>query len=151
MSTNFQTPIQVCEYMVSLLNQTYYESILEPTPGLGNLSNAAKSRGVVSSPGDFFQMGQERFDAIVMNPPFTPMELGYKILFSCMEMSDEIVALMPWLTLINSQKRTNTLMTFGMQSVTHLPRTIFKGSRVQCCVIHLVKNYSGKTIFNNYK
>ena len=136
--------------MVSLLQKDEYNTILEPTPGEGNLANAANSKGIVICPNDFFELEPQRFEAVVMNPPFTPMELGYRILFACMEMSDEVVALMPWLTLINSQKRTDTLVSFGLKSVTHLPRTIFKGARVQCCIIHLVKGYTQKTLFENY-
>ena len=85
-----------------------------------------------------------------MNPPFTPMQLGYDILYEVMNLSDNIVALMPWLTLINSEKRTKLLMEFGMKSVTHLPRSIFKGARVQTCIINLKKGFRGDTIFRNY-
>jgi len=147
---HFQTPQPICDYMVSTLQKWEYNEILEPTPGEGNLARAAQSRGKVICPEDFFKLEPRRFDAIVMNPPFTPMVLGYKILFSCMEMSDEIVALMPWLTLINSQKRTDAILAFGLRSVTHLPRNTFKGSRVQCCVIHLVKGYTRSIQFTFY-
>jgi hypothetical protein len=147
---DFQTPKVICKYMVSLLEKQEYDIILEPTPGEGNLANAAWEKGTVMSPHDFFELKYQRFDAVVMNPPFTPMALGYKILFSCLDMSDEIVALMPWLTLINSQKRADKLFAFGLKSVTHLPRTVFPGSRVQCCVLHLLKGYSKETVFVNY-
>ena len=86
-----------------------------------------------------------------MNPPFTPMKKGYEILYKCMEMSDNIVALMPWLTLINGEKRTSDIMNFGLVSITHLPRTIFKGSRVQTCIIFLQKEYKDETEFKMYK
>jgi hypothetical protein len=76
-----------------------------------------------------------------MNPPFTPMSLGYKILFQCMEWTNNIIALMPWLTIINSQKRTEKINNYGLKSVTHLPRKTFPGSRVQCCILEMEKYY----------
>jgi hypothetical protein len=82
-----------------------------------------------------------------MNPPFTPMKLGYKILYRCMELSNNIVALMPWLTIINGQKRTEDIMNFGLKSITHLPRKTFNGARVQTCILELHKGYQGVTQF----
>jgi hypothetical protein len=148
---DFQTPDMVCEYMVSLLSKDAYDLVLEPTPGVGNLSRAVKVKANnVIEPADYFKMDINlRFDAVVMNPPFTPMELGYKILFECLDRTDELVSLMPWLTIINSNKRTEKLFGYGLQSVTHLPRSIFKGSRVQCCVLHLLKG-AKQTNFYNY-
>lgn len=126
--------------------------ILEPTKGIGNLVKALKHKGNVIAPdGDFFEMKERRFDWIVMNPPFTPMKTGYKILYKCMGMSDNIVALMPWLTLINGEKRTRDIINFGLVSITHLPRTTFKGSRVQTCILHMKKGYTGNTRFINYR
>ncbi len=126
-------------------------NILEPTPGVGNLVKAIKTKGNITAiDGDFFEMPKQRFDWIVMNPPFTPMTKGYRILYDCMEMSDNIIALMPWLTMINSQKRTNDIMNFGLVSITHLPRSIFTGARVQTCIIYMKKGYNGKIEFINY-
>lgn len=147
---DFQTPPAVCRYMASFLPDNA-GGILEPTPGAGNLAHELKKKGVVTTPEDFFLMEWRRYDWIVMNPPFTPMATGYKILDSCMGMSDNTIALMPWLTLINGQKRTDQLFRFGLKSVTHLPRTVFKGSRVQCCILELRKGYSGETKLVNYK
>ena len=148
-SVDFQTPPEVCRYMASFLPDSA-GSILEPTPGAGNLVSAIQHKGDITTPGDFFLMPFQRFDWIVMNPPFTPMATGYRILNDCMGMSDNIIALMPWLTLINGEKRTRQLINFGLKSVTHLPRSIFKGSRVQCCVMELRKGYRGKTELLNY-
>jgi type I restriction-modification system DNA methylase subunit len=86
-----------------------------------------------------------RFDAVVMNPPFTPMERGYRILYAVMEMSNVVIALMPWLTLINSKRRTKDIETFGLKEVIHLPRDVFPGSRVQTCILNMQKGYTGKT------
>ena len=147
---DFQTPIYVCDYMVSLLPPRCYK-ILEPTPGEGNLVRAIlkKDHGTeVHATKDFWKV-EGVFDAIVMNPPFSPMDVGYKILDKCMEMSENIIALMPWLTMINSEKRTKKIMEFGLISITHLPRNVFKGSRVQTCILRMSKSYAGITSFYN--
>jgi len=104
----------------------------------------------LTTPSDIFTMEKKYFDWVVMNPPFSPMKLGYKILYKCMGMSDNIIALMPWLTIINSQKRTDDIMGFGLASITHLPRTIFKGARVQTCILEMRKGYNSTTKFINY-
>ena len=70
---NFQTPIPVCEYMVSMVPDNAFK-ILEPTPGLGNIVKALESKGkyVIYHPEDFFLLDKsKRFDCIVMNPPFS--------------------------------------------------------------------------------
>jgi len=48
---------------------------------------------------------------------------------------------MPWLTIINSQKRTEKINNYGLKSVTHLPRKTFPCSRVQCCILEMEKYY----------
>lgn len=145
----FQTPEKVCNYMSSFLPNDA-GTILEPTSGLGNLVKALKQKGNVIAPQDFFDMKKQRFDWVVMNPPFSPMSKGYQILYECMEMSDNIIALMPWLTMINGQKRTNDILEFGLVNITHLPRNIFNGARVQTCILQMSKGYNGKTEFLNY-
>lgn len=151
---NFQTPPDICDYMSSFITPDYRNpnpSILEPTPGEGNLVNALVTRGIITAPIDFFDLPDDsRFDCIVSNPPFSPMVLGYKILDKCMTMSDNLIFLMPWLTLINSEKRTKKIFDFGLVSVTHLPRNVFPGSRVQTCILEMKKDYKGQTIFKNY-
>lgn len=149
MNLDFQTPENVCEYMAGFLPQNA-GSILEPTAGMGNLVRACSLYGDVTAPEDFFKMEKSRFDWIVMNPPFTPMAVGYKILYECMEMSDNIIALMPWLTMINGAKRTKDIMDFGLVSITHLPRKVFDWSRVQTCILEMCKGYTGKTEFKNF-
>jgi hypothetical protein len=121
--------------------------ILEPTPGRGNLVKVLEQYGEVFSPNNFYEMTENRFDWIVMNPPFTPMKEGYDILYKCMDMSDNIIALMPYLTIINGEKRTNDIMKWGLKSITHLPRSTFKGSRVQTCILEMKRGYDGDTIF----
>jgi|ERR1035437_688876 hypothetical protein len=148
--TNFQTPPIICEYMASFLPDNA-GMILEPTPGLGNLVKVLESKGIVVSPPqgvDFLQWNYSaKFDWICMNPPHSPMTLGYKMLYKSMEMTDNIIALMPWLCLINGDKRTKDIFNFGLKSITHLPRTSFKGSRVQTCILEMKKGYLGSTIY----
>jgi hypothetical protein len=143
---NFQTPEGVCRYMASFLPKNA-GLILEPTPGRGNLVKVLEQYGEVFSPNNFYEMTENRFDWIVMNPPFTPMKEGYNILYKCMDMSDNIIALMPYLTIINGEKRTNDIMKWGLKSITHLPRSTFKGSRVQTCILEMKRGYDGDTIF----
>ena len=145
---NFQTPLWCCEKMVSLLPDNI-SMVLEPTPGEGNLAaTLEKKYNVIRANGDFFQFKfDSQIDAVVMNPPFSPMKKGYEILDICMEKVDVIIALMPWLTIINSNKRAQKIKEFGLQKVIHLPRSTFKGSRVQTCLISLVKKFNGNTIF----
>lgn len=146
---NFQTPPHICDYMSSFIPYGSW-NILEPTCGEGNLVRALQSKGTITAPEDFFALRPQEFDFIVMNPPFTPMEQGYRILYSCMGMSDNIIALMPWLTMINSEKRTKKIMDFGLKSITHLPRNVFKGARVQCCILELKRQHRDETIFRAY-
>jgi type I restriction-modification system DNA methylase subunit len=151
---NFQTPPDVADYMVGMTDTKVWGNILEPTPGDGNIVASIKKYNFIPKipDGDFWKMNHDqKYDSVVMNPPFSPMKEGYKFLYKCMELSDEIVALMPWLVIINGEKRTGDIMKFGLRSITHLPRTIFKGSRVQCCVLHLVKDWKNETIFINYR
>lgn len=143
---HFQTPQKVGLYMASLLSKDV-KTILEPTKGMGGLVKILKDYGTVTAPDDFYKMKFKRFDAIVMNPPFSPMKEGYKILYKCMDMSDCVIALMPYLCIINGDKRTKDIRAFGLKSITHLPRTTFPKSRVQTCVLHLQKNYNGETIY----
>lgn len=115
---------------------------------MGNLVAALKGKGRIVAPERFEDVGKDqRFDYVVMNPPFTPMKEGYRFLAEAMRMSDNIIALLPWLSLINSERRTKEINDFGLVSVTHLPRKAFPGSRVQCCIIKLRKGYEGEISF----
>jgi hypothetical protein len=141
-NVNFQTPNWCCQHMASLI-PTNADSVLEPTKGAGNLVLAIQKAGFkVTAPDDFWDMDKDvRFDCVCMNPPFTPMAQGYQILYKCMEKADCIIALMPWLTIINSEKRTKLIMDFGLRSITHLPRNTFPGARVQCCILEMDTAY----------
>jgi len=139
-TNDFQTPSWLCEYMVSLIPEGV-KSVLEPTPGTGNLVKALVGYHV-TAPLDFWSVWNQ-WDCVVMNPPFSPMRLGYDILYRCMEMTNVIIALMPWLTLINSERRSNDIIKWGLYGVTHLPRRAFPGARVQCCVLEMQYGYAG--------
>lgn len=144
---DFQTPDWVCEYMCGLL-PLFRMTVLEPTPGEGNLVKALRRHGHYAvAPNQFYKVSGW-FDAVVMNPPFTPMKTGYEILERVMGMSHLIIALMPWLTIINSEQRTHDIKSFGLKSVTHLPRSVFPGSRVQTCLLEMNYGYTGKTLFH---
>lgn len=144
---NFQTPIWCCAEMIRLIPKGTV-SVLEPTPGAGNLVKALE-KYIVTAPKNFWEI-DGRYDAVVMNPPFSPMKIGYKILYKCMEMSDVIITIMPWLTLINSEKRTKDIMAYGLKTIIHLPRRTFKGARVQCCILSMERGYKGHTEFRTY-
>ena len=143
---NFQTPKNICKYMASFLPKNA-GSILEPTAGQGNLVKELEQYGSVFAPEDFDLMIENKFDWIVMNPPFSPVKQGYNILYKCMDMSNNIIALMPYLTIINGKKRTKDIMNWGLKSITHLPRSVFKGSRVQTCILEMNKEWKGDTVF----
>ena len=134
--------------MVGILPGSGIKTVLEPTPGAGNIVKELRgyNKYDICAPNEFWDI-DGRFDAVVMNPPFTPMVTGYKILYRVMEMSDIIVALMPWLTIINSEKRTRDIVGFGLKSITHMPRSVFPGSRVQTCILNMAKGYDDDTMF----
>jgi len=142
---DFQTPKWVCDLMLDELSGNPL-SILEPTPGIGNLVDAIRHKyplAHITAPNDYYKLESSTYDAIVTNPPFTPMSTGYEILESLLCQSDTIIALMPWLSIINSKKRSEKYKSAGLKKVIHLPRSAFPGSRVQCCVLVFNAGYSG--------
>lgn len=160
--TNFQTPPEVCRYMASLIPIGCI-TILEPTPGTGNLVHALKGYQV-TAPEDYFLMDKnQRFDCVVMNPPFSSktantenivgnfsakgMRFGYAMLLDCMKYSDNVIALMPWFTISDSDVRLRWLKKHGLVSVTALPRKTFEYTRIQVCILQLSKGFAGRTEF----
>jgi len=148
-SNDFQTPDWVCQLMVDMLENFVPPGrqasevewdILEPTPGRGNLVKILKERfprSNITATHDFWALPNGYYDAIIANPPFTPMPDLYKMLYRFRELSWSIIALMPWLTLINSDKRTNWLLKSGLNEVVHLPRSVFTACRIQPCIMKL--------------
>lgn len=161
---DFQTPVHIAKYMASLI-PVEAVTVLEPTPGLGNIV-AVLSNYKVTAPDDFFLLKEERFDAIIMNPPFSSkfaklenapagmnkhgMRLGYYILTECMKMSDNIIALMPWFTISDSDVRLRFIKSFGLKSLTALPRKTFEYARIQTCIFQLQKGFTSETVFKVY-
>lgn len=148
---NFQTPEWVCNEMVKLIPPTAM-SILEPTPGAGNLSRAIQykfgnTKVTQHAPRVFEDWKRVRVGCIVANPPFTPMSKGYEMLNEFFEISDNIIILMPWLALINSEKRTAEYISRGLKTIIHLPRRAFNGSRVQTCIMVFKKGFNGRIEF----
>lgn len=166
--TNFQTPPEVCKYMANMVPNGPY-NVMEPTAGVGNLYSALLKRDLKSvyAPTDFFLTNpQDRYDYIVMNPPFSSksafldnapegiekhgMKLGYYILTECMKRSDNVIALMPWFTISDSDVRLRMIKRFGLKSITALPRKTFEYVRIQTCILEMEKGYTGDTKFIVY-
>jgi hypothetical protein len=155
---NFQTPPEICNFMASMVpyknSRGIISHVLEPTPGKKQLVNSLLVKGYrVSYPdGDFWEMKHlvEKYDAVVMNPPFTPMRLGIRFLKRAMLLSDHIICLFPYLLLANSQQRQIEYQQWGMRKLITLPRDAFPGSRVQCCIMVLDKEFSGQTTFEYF-
>jgi type I restriction-modification system DNA methylase subunit len=167
LKNDFQTPPPVAKYMCSLV-PAGAKRILEPTPGKGNIVKALErsNRYDITAPTDFFLMKKQKFDCVVMNPPFSEkftimknsptgydfegMRMGYWFLTECMKMSNNVISLMPWFTLVDSDVRLRFFKKWGLQSITALPRSTFQYTRIQTCVLHLNKGYIGETVFKVY-
>lgn len=68
-----------------------------------------------------------------------------------MEMSDNVIALMPWYTISDSDVRMRYLKDYGIKSLTALPRKTFQYARIQTVIIELEKGYRAETIFRTYR
>lgn len=147
--TDFQTPDWVCRIMVRRIPLSA-KTILEPTPGEGNLVRAISQQfpdAIVYSPERFEKFDKHEVDCIVANPPFTPMNVGYQLLEKFFELSESIIIVMPWLAVINSQARTKCYIEHGLKRIIHLPRSVFPGARVQTCVLVFEQGYCGDIRF----
>jgi len=152
---NFQTPEWVCNLMISLIPSDCL-SILEPTSGNGNLVWALRKyrHFCIVAPKDFWKDSgvyyktKWHWDCVIMNPPFSPSLLGYKFLFACMAKTNNIIALMPWWAIINSQFRTKQIVDWGLKEIYHLPRNAFPGARIQTCILVMQKGYLGFPILH---
>lgn len=170
--TNFQTPKEVCSYMASLVPEESI-NVLEPTPGVGNLVEALTKRGFSPNhPIDYFLMRDlildTKWDCVVMNPPFSSksaslknapvewrdvrgMKFGYKMLLEMMSISDNIIALMPWFTISDSDVRLRRIKGYGLKSLTALPRKTFRYARIQTVILELEKGYDQETNFKVFE
>lgn len=164
---DFQTPKAVAEYMTQLLPVDTYH-VLEPTPGKGNIVAALNRWGIfnITAPADWWELDKSlRFDAVVCNFPFSAktfwncpekykgggMAVLHDQLKVVMEMSDSVIALVPWFVLIDSDARTRAMLDYGLISVTSLPRKVFNYARIQTCILELCKGYGGITHFRYFK
>jgi type I restriction-modification system DNA methylase subunit len=68
--SDFQTPLEVAKYMCSLIPEGT-NTVLEPTPGVGNIARYLSGKYDVTLPKDFFLLPESKWDCIVMNPPFS--------------------------------------------------------------------------------
>lgn len=170
----FQTPKSVVKYMIEMMEKhhdNYPISVLEPTPGHGNIVEALwESENVISvyAPKDYFldrdDILSKKFDCVIMNPPFSKkscildnapefwkeakgMTAGYNFIYDALEVSDHVIALMPWFTIADSDVRMRKFLDFGLISVTLLPRKTFDYARIQTCILHLKKGFNGNTEF----
>lgn len=159
---DFQTPLFVGEYMISLI-PAGVKTVLEPTPGLGYLVQQLRNENyIVTAPEDYWLLDKSlRFDAIISNLPFSEktffncpeeykglgMKVAYEQMKVLMQMSDNLVMLMPWFTISDSDVRLRMLKRYGLISVTALPRKTFQYARIQTCVLQLQKGYKGVTEF----
>ena len=120
-------------------------TVLEPTPGAGNLVKALEVNYKVFVPKwDFWDeedvIHSQKFDAVVMNPPFAD---GESILMKSMQLADKVVAIIPWITVLSSDKRTVKLKQWGIERIWHLPRKCFTGISVPLMALFLTKGYKG--------
>ncbi len=145
---DFQLTTDICDYMVSMVDSNNTnQTILEPTSILPTLANALKSKGNVIAISNFYTYQHtNKYDYIVMTPTMSPMAAGYKMLDDCMLLSDNIITFMPWLTIINGDKRARKIKEFGLKSITHMPRKTYAGSRIQTCIIEMERDYKGETV-----
>ena len=87
-------------------------------------------------------------DLILSNPPFTPMTMAYKFFDKCVNIQKRGIYLIPYLFLINSSGRPKKYsQEFDLKNVINLPRSVFKNSRIQSCILD---TYEGKTNTTNY-
>jgi len=157
---DFQTPANVAKYMVSMLPDNV-RTVCEPTPGIGNIVKELSAYDV-TAPADWWLVDKKlKFDAIVGNLPFSSttffncppeyegkgMVVAYEQMKVLMQMSANIILLMPWFTISDSDVRLRMLKRWGLISVTALPRKTFQYARIQTVVLQLQKGYSGPTEF----
>jgi hypothetical protein len=155
--TNFHTPQVVAEKMAFMAYMLCdkLEAVLEPCPGIGQLADAlAKEFELVFMPiADYWDMKHLPdvvYDAVVLNPPFSPVKEIERFVMDAMERSKIVIALLPWTYIVNSERRLKVLQDFGLRTVISLPRKTFPGCRVQVCIIELEKGHEGPTYFQSF-
>lgn len=141
-----QTPEWLCKEMASRV-PGWVETILEPTPGDGNLTRALLPGNYsLTLPRDIFSY-RGSWDCVVMNPPFSPGKLCNEILEKVMSATDYIITVLLWTNLTASDKRFKRIQEFGLKRVTHLPRRTF-GNSTQCCLLEMQRGFGKECIFD---
>lgn len=88
-------------------------------------------------------------DLILSNPPFTPMTIGYDFFDKLVNIQQRGIYILPYLFLINSNSRPKKYSkTIQIKNIINLPRSVFKNSRIQTCILD---TYEGSTDVINYK
>lgn len=167
LNQQFQTPLEVCRWLVSYLNIPPFSTIFEPTPGSGNFIQALEERDFVDveRPQDNFFAHQftKKYDLIIGNPPFSSqqrssrsgvkgMALGYEIAELCFQQltpTGKMVLILPWMYLINGEKRTDRVFPY-LAEVIHLPRNTFPGIRTQTAIFIHHKQPTITTLLHSY-
>lgn len=163
----FQTPMYVADYMVELINYKP-NLVLEPSIGQGNLVKALWKKypeckvigyDIEETPliderltfikQDFLKADIDfKPDLILSNPPFSPMCLSYNFFDKLVKIQKRGVYILPYLFLINSNSRPHKYSEeIDIKNIINLPRTVFKNSRIQSCILDV---YDGKTLLTNY-
>jgi hypothetical protein len=128
--------------------------VLEPTPGEGAMLSHLKVKfalwdGIVykAAKGDFFDMPVQKVDVAFVNPPFTPTKYMMEIMGRVFSFEPKVVvAVMPWLALVNSTRRMQNFIDKGMSKVIALPRRAFSGGRVQTCIVVIREGHTGPVV-----
>jgi type I restriction-modification system DNA methylase subunit len=162
---DFQTPTHIAKFMVGMI-PIGARTILEPTPGEGNILKLLQQHKEyhITAPDNFFTLPAHFYDCVIMNPPFSDkqaygipeafeikgMKTGYYFLKECMNRSDHVIALMPIFTITDSDVRNRIFKSYGVKSITLLPRRTFEYSRIQTCILELHKGWPHPTTFSFY-
>lgn len=75
------------------------------------------------------------------------MKVAYDQMKVLMSMADNIILLMPWFTISDSDVRLRYIKSYGLISVTALPRKTFQYARIQTCILQMKKGFTGSTEF----
>lgn len=164
---DFQTPKWAAHFMASLIGEKK-QTVLEPTPGRGNIVSALQSKGHnVIAPTNYFLLPKKlKFESIVMNPPYSSkfidptgapddfpkgMAAGYWFLYDCMKRSNRVIALMPWFTISDSDTRLRSIYNYGLVAVYPMPRKTFQYARIQTVILDIQKGFRGTTTFTPFE
>lgn len=151
----YYTPEWLSEYMISLIDKEIPFSVFDPTPGPNSSILSAVRKvypcnvSVEELKGDFWDIDISHVDIIVANPPFFPYSKVYQYLERFILIADQIICIIPWYTIINSERRTEKIIKSGLKRIVNVSRSAFPKIRVQICVLDIQKGYCGDAVFGN--